>query len=220
MLGVALGAVTGIAGQSRLEAVFTGAANHAGTTPMNARRDPLCGFAQWLTHVEEHARSVGGLVATVGALRVAPGATNIIPGQVHASLDVRHSSDAIRLAAKEHICHLAQSIAAARGLTVRFDERLDQPAVPMDPTLTKLLAEAVAKSLNRRDEEACCLVSGAGHDAMIMARQIPSAMLFLRSPGGISHHPDERVLQSDVEAAIGAGVFALQSLSNQRRHAS
>src|ERR1035438_7790007 len=97
--GESIAAVEAIAGQSRLEAVFSGAANHAGTTPMDLRRDALTGAAEWITSVERHARSIAGLVATVGKLQVSPGAGNVVPGEVRASLDVRHVCDETRTAA-------------------------------------------------------------------------------------------------------------------------
>src|ERR1700761_1892921 len=97
-----LAAVSAIAGQSRLELIFQGRANHAGTTPMSARRDALAGAAEWIASVEQHARSIPELVATIGALQVSPNAGNVIPGEVRASLDVRHACDPTRIAAVQH----------------------------------------------------------------------------------------------------------------------
>jgi len=190
-LQLPLGIVDAIAGQSRMTVTFEGQANHAGTTPMALRRDALTAAAAWILEVERYATAHAGLVATVGRVDVTPNATNVVPGCVKASLDVRHRCDEIRLT-------------AVRELTGSFKhcvQHLDQPAVPMDEGLRARLANAV---------EACGypvhhLTSGAGHDAMIVAPHIPSCMLFLRSPGGVSHSPLEAVLVDDVEAALRVG---------------
>jgi len=209
--GESLAAVSAIAGQSRLEVIFSGRANHAGTTPMNSRRDALAGAAEWISAVEEHAQSVDGLVSTVGALQVSPGVGNVIPGEVRASLDVRHSCDNTRLAAVQHLRSEAERIAASRSLRVQFEERLNQNAVLMDEHLAGL----IEKAMLRIGETPRHMVSGAGHDAMIMAEKVPSAMIFLRSPGGISHHPDESVRAEDVEKAIRLGVAMLADLGTE-----
>jgi allantoate deiminase len=199
-LHLPLGVVEAIVGQSRGDVVFEGRANHAGTTPMNLRHDALAGAAEWISVVEREARTIPGLVATVGRLDVLPGADNVIASSVRTSLDVRHAEDAVRREALSSLIDCARQIAARRGLTIRWEPRLDQPAVAMDPGLMSLLPPAHR------------LTSGAGHDAMIMARRMPAAMLFLRSPGGISHHPDETVLAEDVAGALEAGMEFLERL--------
>ena len=196
-----LGLVEAIAGQSRLDVVFTGTANHAGTTPMHLRRDALAGAAEWIGAVEREARAIPGLVATVGCVEVSPGAGNVIPGTCRMSLDVRHADDTIRRDAVSRLLACAGAIATRRGLSMSSEQRLDQPAVAMDAGLTAMLERAAVRSgypVHR-------LISGAGHDAMILASQMPTAMLFVRSPGGISHHPDESVLPEDVTAALAVG---------------
>jgi allantoate deiminase len=176
---------------------------------MNARHDALAGAAAWIAAVEQHARSIPDLVATVGHLEVLPNAGNVIPGLVRASLDVRHADDQTRLSAVRDLCLAARQIAAARDLALEIDERLNQRAVPMDPQLVAAFEAAIASAgaTPRR------MVSGAGHDAMILAEKFSSAMLFLRSPGGISHHPDESVLPEDVAQAIRVGVAMLTALA-------
>ena len=208
--GESIAAVEAIAGQSRLEVVFRGRANHAGTTRMHLRRDALSGTAEWITRVEQHARSVDGLVATVGILQVLPGAGNVVPGEVRASLDVRHACDETRTSAVRAMCGEAKQIAVQRGLEFTFEERLNQNAVPMDERLVRLIERAMHSigEVPRR------MISGAGHDAMIMAEKMPSAMVFVRSIGGISHHPDEAVRLEDVEKAIRAGVTMLTDLAS------
>jgi len=207
-LDLSLGVVEVIAGQSRLDVRFEGRANHAGTTPMHLRRDALTGAAEWIGAVEREARAIPGSVATVGRLNVSPGAGNIIPGVASASLDIRHADDAVRHGLGARLLRCAEQIAAARCLTISWDQRLDQAAVAMDSILTQVLERAVVLSglpVHR-------MPSGAGHDAMIVARRMPAAMLFLRSPGGISHHPDETVMAEDVAAALEVGMRFLDEM--------
>jgi allantoate deiminase len=212
-LDLPLGIVETISGQSRLDVLFEGHANHAGTTPMNLRHDALAGAAEWISTVEREARAIPGAVATVGRVNVSRGASNVIPGAVTASLDVRHAKDAVRHDLVARLLRCAQQTAAGRCLTVSWEQRLDQAAVAMDSDLVKLLERAVAttgRPVHR-------MASGAGHDAMTVARRMPAAMLFLRNPGGISHHPDESVLAEDVAAALEVGLRFLEEL--EQRHA-
>jgi allantoate deiminase len=210
-LDLSLAVVETIVGQSRLEIRFAGHANHAGTTPMNLRRDALGGAAEWIAVVEREARTAADLVATVGQIEAKPGAGNVIPGEARLSLDVRHPSDNVRHHAVEKLLGCAEQIAARRGLTASSEARLDQPAVRMDRALTDALARAVddcGYPVRRMN-------SGAGHDAMIIARRMPAAMLFLRSPGGISHHPDELVLVEDVAAALATGMRLVERMNHE-----
>ena len=197
-----LGVVESIAGQSRFGLVFEGRANHAGTTPAALRRDAVAGAAEWIVRVEREACLAPDLRATVGSLSVEPGASNVIAGRARASLDVRHTSDQIRREAASSLLDAAAQIAARRGLELSWEQRLDQPATPMHPTMVDALERAVWRAgfpVHR-------MSSGAGHDAMVMAAKCPSAMLFLRSPGGISHHPDETVLPGDVAATLAVSL--------------
>lgn len=197
-LDLPLGIVDAIAGQSRWTVTFTGHANHAGTTPMHLRRDALAAATEWISFVESYAKRAEGLVATVGSVRVHPGAGNVVPGLAELSLDVRHEFNEVRKVAVNAFQTRAKMIAAERGVACGFEEKSDQPAVPMDETLGGKLEDAV--------REAGCpvhhMTSGAGHDAMILAPLVPAAMLFVRSPGGVSHHPDETVLRDDVARAL------------------
>jgi allantoate deiminase len=207
-LGLRLAVVEAIAGQSRLTLVFSGQANHAGTTPMRLRRDALAGAAEWIGFVEKEAHSTTGLAATVGQLQVEPGATNVIPGVVRATLDIRHADDSERKAAVQRAVRSAEAIAAGRGLSVSWDQHLDQAAVAMDSSLTRALERAVV----RASYPVHRMISGAGHDAMIVARRMPATMLFVRSPAGISHHYSESVLEEDVAAALTAGLCFLEEI--------
>jgi allantoate deiminase len=210
-LSVAL--VTAIVGQTRLTFEFIGHANHAGTTPMRLRHDALAAAAEWIAKVETLALATDGLVATVGKVVVEPNAGNVVPGAVKVSLDVRHAIDSTRKEAIEKLIESADAIAARRSLTVKRTRQMDQPAVPMDERLTSFLADAIeAIGLPVK-----MMSSGAGHDAMVMAARVPTAMLFLRSPGGISHHPAEAVLEEDVEASLGVGRKFLERLAAEIR---
>jgi allantoate deiminase len=175
-LGEPVGVVTAINGQSHAEVTFVGEAGHAGTTPMEDRRDALVAAARWVLAVER----AGG---TVGRLEVEPGVRNVIPGRVTATLDLRHPDDATRRAAFEALREQA-------GEAV-WNETGDIPAVAMDERLTAAFGVATR------------LPSGAGHDAAMMANIAPAAMLFVRSRGG-SHNPAESVDEADVAVALEA----------------
>ncbi len=201
-LNLPVGVVDSIAGLTRLRVTFHGHANHAGTTPMNLRYDALAGTAEWIGLVERTGQSTQGLVATVGRIEAEPGAANVNPRPcVRATLDLRHAHDPIREAALAQLIAESESLALRRGLKFVYETLLDQPACPMDSRLVAALDRAVMATGNKVHR----MTSGAGHDAMIMAHRMPSVMLFLRSPDGLSHHPDENVLPDDVAAAMAVG---------------
>jgi allantoate deiminase len=210
-LNLPLGVVTAIVGQSRCDVTFRGEANHAGTTPMHLRRDALAAAARWTSFVERTARATPGVVATVGGLHVHPGAANVVPGEARATLDVRHADDAVRRSVTSRLRCAAEKIGGQRNVAVEWRQQLDQAAVACDPGLTAMLARAVQTNspIHR-------MTSGAGHDAMILAAIAPVAMLFLRSPGGISHHPAESVHPADLDAALATGMTFLEEL--ERSH--
>jgi allantoate deiminase len=209
-LGRPLAVVEAIAGQSRMEFTFVGRTNHAGTTPMDLRVDAVAGAAEWITAVEREAKGIPGLVATVGSVEARPGASNVIAGEAHLTLDVRHAQDEVRTRAVEALTHKAEEIAHRRGLAVRCGTRMNQPAVAMDPFLSGQIEEAIRET----GCEPHRMVSGAGHDAMVMAEKVPAAMIFLRTRGGISHNPAESVAVEDVEKAIACGLHLLDQLAS------
>jgi allantoate deiminase len=223
-----LGIVEAIVGQTRMEFVFSGQANHAGTTPMGRlRHDALAAAAQWIVEVERYANGCEGLVATVGKVESSSGAGNVIAGRFTATLDVRHARDEARRAAVRHYVEYAEAAGAARGVRVTHTTSIDQAAVPMGSELTAVLAEAAARVAGSAlgsgpggaplsPRAPLRMTSGAGHDAMIVARRVPAAILFLRSPGGLSHHPDETVLVSDVALALQSGMELLECLRDDR----
>jgi allantoate deiminase len=208
-LGIPLGVVEGIAGQTRGEFTFFGRTNHAGTTPMHLRHDAMSAAAEWILEVERVAKREKGLVATVGRITATPNATNVVAGKVSVSLDVRHKSNDVRIRVAEFLAVQAEEIAHRRGLIAERKLLLNQPAISMDPFLMEQIEQAARKtgcSTHR-------MVSGAGHDAMILADKMPTAMIFLRTPGGVSHHPSESVSVEDVAKAIECGTFLLTQLA-------
>lgn len=209
-LGLPLGVVETIAAQTRVEFVFFGHANHAGTTPMHLRHDAIAAAAEWIVAVERTAQSPPDLVATVGQIAAKPGAINVIAGEVRVALDLRHESDDICTCVRDTLDRLAEEIAERRGLTLRRRVLLSQRAVAMDPFLVEQ-AEKVMQKIGCRPHR---MVSGAGHDAMILAEKVPAAMIFLRSPGGISHDPAESVVVEDVAKALECGSQLLDELAS------
>lgn len=193
-----VGVVTAINGQSRVRVGFAGKAGHAGTVPMEGRRDALCAAAEFVLEIESTAKADPRAVATVGEISALPGAVNVIPGEAEHSLDLRHPDDAARERLRDRLERRAGEIAASRGCGHRWQLRQETPAVPADPALSALLERAVEGSglpVHR-------LPSGAGHDAAQMAVLTPVAMLFVRCEEGISHNPAESVTREDVGTAI------------------
>lgn len=208
-LGAPLGVVEAIAGQNRFLFRFEGQASHAGTTPMHLRRDALAAAARFAVEAEQLARDTPGLVATVGVLQAQPGAINVVPGVVNAALDIRHARDEVRQKAVQHLLEALQSFCQERGVTVQITPTMEEAATPMSGPLRKLLHQAAEERGLPHPE----LVSGAGHDAQIMAIKMPSAMLFVRSPNALSHHPDERVNREDITDALQVGLRFLELLA-------
>lgn len=196
--GLPLGIVTGIAGQSRAVVTFRGQAGHAGTVPMAARRDALAAAAELIIEVERIGRRREGLVATVGMIEAKPNVRNVIPGEVRLTLDVRHLEDEVRRVAFEEITQAVARICSRRRLDQTIEWVQEEPALRCDLALASLLKQAVQEV----GLQSFYLPSGAGHDAGVLSKHFPAAMLFLRCAGGLSHHPDEAVAEADVAIAL------------------
>ena len=192
-----VGVVSAIAGLTRARCTVTGEANHAGTVPMGMRRDALTAAAEMTLAVERLSEGMPGTVATVGALAVVPGAVNVIAGQVDFSLDVRSPVDPDRHGLFAAIQAECRAIAGRRGVGFTSETFMDNPAVGLDPGLQAALDRA-ARDLGFAPLR---LPSGATHDAVAMAALGPSAMLFVRCRGGISHNPAESITLEDADAA-------------------
>jgi allantoate deiminase len=197
---VPVGVVSAIAGQTRIRAAFTGRAGHAGTTPMNLRQDALCGAAEVVLAAEKV-----GVLATVGQCDIENSASNVIPGRVAFTLDVRDVKDAKRRAACAKLRKFAVGVAKRRGLKLSWEIVQETPTAAMDTKLTAVLRKAAGG--------APFLPSGAGHDAAVMSKVCPAAMLFVRCKGGISHHPEESVWERDVAVALDVLTRAVLDLS-------
>ena len=205
-----LGVVTSIAGSIRERVRIQGTASHAGTTPMDMRHDAACAAAELILAVESRCRDHGSLVGTVGQLQVPQGSVNVIPGRCELSLDVRAGDDATRDAAMQDIGTAIERIAAARSVVIEREPLLRAAAAPCDATLQQVLSNA----LEALGLPAHALPSGAGHDAMVIAPLVPTAMLFTRcGNGGISHNPLETMTADDAQLAARVMDQVLRAMS-------
>jgi len=200
--GEPLGVVTGIVGQTRLLVTVNGEAGHAGTVPMHLRRDAYAGAAEMALALEKIVRAHrdDAMVGTVGRIEVKPGAVNIIPSQAVFTVDLRSLTDRTRKFAAERFEDEARRITTQRGLTYTVETFHEIATAECAPVLQDLLAQ----SISELGHNPIRLPSGAGHDAQVMAGLCPSAMLFVRCRGGISHNPAEFASVSDMGLAIAA----------------
>jgi allantoate deiminase len=204
-----LGVVSAIVGLSRGRITLTGKAGHAGTTPMDMRKDALTAACEIVLALEKLGRETDDLVATVGNLTVSPGAGNVIPGKATFVYDIRSSKDAVRVRALALAMGRAREIAEERGLEIDIEMTGATPAASCDPALMDAFSSAIARQggTPRR------LVSGAGHDAMVFRNVCPQAMMFVRSKDGLSHHPDEFTTSEDIGKAAQALYDAVLALA-------
>jgi hydantoinase/carbamoylase family amidase len=200
--GLPLGVVTSIAGNVRQRATVTGLASHAGTTPMTMRRDALAAAAEMILAVErrcaEPRDAARALVGTVGMASVPQGAANVVPGRCEFSLDIRAADDATRDAAIADIDAELARIAQRRGVHLALSQTMRVACAACSPKLMDRLAECI----DAAGQPVLRLASGAGHDAMVMARITEVCMLFVRcGNGGISHNPLETMTVDDADIA-------------------
>lgn len=203
-LGQSVAVGSTILGHGRWRITVTGQGNHAGTTLMEDRRDPLVAAAAIVQAVREAALRHSGARATVGRIVPVPGGTNVIASSVTLWLDVRHADDAVTAAVVERIHADARRLAAVEGCSVELREESLSPTVHFDPALRHRLGELLP--------EAPTLPTGAGHDAGVLAEVRPTAMLFVRNPSGVSHSPEEHVEDDDAEAGAAALADVLAGL--------
>jgi allantoate deiminase len=199
--GLPVGVVTAINGFSRQRVTLRGVAGHAGTVPMNLRRDALAGAAECALAVERVAKSHPELVGTVGRLEVKPGAINVIPGEVMLTVDVRAPQDSLREDAIAQIRSEIARICRDRKLDAQIEHLQDFGVTACAPRLMEQMERAVAAEGIRVRR----LPSGAGHDGMALGAITDICMLFVRCKGGISHSPLESITAAD--AAVGVRVL-------------
>jgi allantoate deiminase len=204
-----VGIVSAINGITRARAHVIGEAGHAGTVPMNMRRDALAAVAEVIGIVERAGSTRTDTVATVGVAQVQPGAINVIPARVDFTLDARAPDDAVREAMVQDIVTECQAAAHRRGVELVVEPFMDSPATPMDKGLIEQF-EAAVRGLKI---EPLHLSSGAGHDAVAMANLCPSAMLFVRCKGGISHNPAESITLEDADVAARVLLAAVKQIA-------
>jgi hydantoinase/carbamoylase family amidase len=201
--GRALGVVTSIAAGTRHLLKVKGEAGHAGTVPMAMRRDALAAAAQMVLAFEERAAAVPALVATVGILKVRDGTGNVIPGEVEFTADVRAPDGATLAAGREAMFAACHAIAKRRGVALEIAKTHEVESAPCAARLQDQLAAAIERVVP--GEAAMRLPSGAGHDAMILAKVTEVGMMFVRcGAGGVSHNPAETVTADDAALAIAA----------------
>ncbi len=213
-LDLPLGIVTSINGSVRYVGEVTGQASHAGTTPMDLRRDAAAAVAELVLFLERRAAQVPDLVGTVGMLEVPNGSINVVPGRCAFSLDIRATTDAVRDAcAADTLAELA-AICQRRGVSYKLEETMRAAAAPSAPAWQQRWEQAVAAlglPLHR-------MPSGAGHDAMKLHEIMPQAMLFVRGlNAGISHNPLESTSNDDAELGVLAFLHLLEQLATETR---
>lgn len=199
--GAPIAIVTGIVGIRRYELRVAGAPAHAGTTPMDARRDALAGAAELVLAVERLARDAAGeerVVGTVGHLVLTPNAANVVPGEVTATVDLRAPTDRSLDRAQQELEARTHEVASERGLALTLTEVSRTPPVELDHDLRAMLARAA----DGAGVQALQMVSGGGHDAGHVAALGPAAMVFVPCREGLSHAPGESADPEDI--ALGA----------------
>jgi allantoate deiminase len=200
--GIDVGIVTGIVGLLGFRARLVGEANHAGTTPMDLRRDALAGMSRAVLALRDEARARDDMTANVGMCTVAPGGFNVIPGVVEFSVDVRSPTREGFTRVDRFARDTLQRITGEEGLALELEETHRLEPVPLDAALQDTLQRAA----EQEGASYMRMASGAGHDAMVLGRHIPAAMLFVPSRGGVSHNPDEYTAPEQYE--LGARVLA------------
>jgi hydantoinase/carbamoylase family amidase len=211
--GIDIGVVTGIVGLLSFRARFIGEANHAGTTPMGSRRDALVGASKAVLALRDEALARDDMTANVGIIRAEPGGFNVIPGACEFTVDVRSSTAEGYLHVERFVRETLERIAAAERLGLELVETHRLDPLAMDGTLQDTIERAAAGL----GASTLRMPSGAGHDAMIVGRHVPAAMLFVPSRGGISHSPAEYTESRHCE--LGARVLerALEELAGGDR---
>jgi N-carbamoyl-L-amino-acid hydrolase len=210
--GIPIGVVEAIAAPIRLKITVEGIASHSGATPMGKRRDALVTASHLVLAVETEAKKRAGqrVVGTVGVLKVSPGALNVVPGRVELWVDLRGIDEASLADAAAAVRAATEGIAAREGTLVTVDTLASDTPVPMDPAVV----EVIEGACRRLGMPYLRMPSGAGHDAMNMARIAPAGMIFIPCRGGISHNPDEYASPADIVRGMDILAEALAVLAS------
>lgn len=206
---LAVGVVTSIAGATRLSVELHGEAGHAGTVPMNLRRDALCAAAESICAIERICKADTDLVGTVGRITAEPGASNVIPGHAAFTVDVRSPNNEKRLRAIDEIKQQILSAAAARDVEAQIEQPHAESSIDCDAEISRVMGDVVGRHCSAVQR----IPSGAGHDTAAMLEMTPSGMLFVRCKGGISHHPDESIEAEDGVVAVKVLIDTLQEMA-------
>ena len=211
-LDMPLGVVTSINGNARFVGEIIGMASHAGTTPMDRRRDAATAAAELALYVEKRGAAVSDLVATVGMLQVPNGSINVVPGRCNFSLDIRATTNEVRDACIADVRAELADICERRGLHFKLEETVRAAAAPSDAAWMQRWESAV----NAQGLPVFRMPSGAGHDAMKLHEVMPQAMLFQRGlNAGISHNPLEAITNDDTELCVRAFQHLLDQLATE-----
>jgi hydantoinase/carbamoylase family amidase len=200
--GIEIGVVTSIVGLRGYRVRLQGEANHAGTTPMGLRRDALAGAARIALELREAARSREAVTANVGKIAVEPGGANVVPGLADFTIDVRATTPAGMAELEALVEEIVARVAAEEGLQADLQPIFALEPLELDPALVDVVERAAAAE----GATSLRMPSGAGHDAMLIGRRAPAAMIFVPSRRGISHSPEEYSSPAHVE--LGMRVLA------------
>ena len=210
MEGRQVGIVHGIVGQRRYDIHLKGEANHAGTTMMRYRHDVVQAYAKVVSQSIEKARAAGDpLVLTFGKVEVRPNVVNVVPGEMTFTMDCRHTDKDFLVSFSDGIVSDMRAICADMGIEIEVDNWMDEDPVPMDDGMISVIQRVCQeRGLNALD-----MHSGAGHDSQIIARYIPSGMIFVPSIRGVSHNPAEATKMEDIKEGIDALEATLYALA-------
>ncbi|WP_291213083.1 2-oxo-4-hydroxy-4-carboxy-5-ureidoimidazoline decarboxylase [Hydrogenophaga sp.] len=210
-----LGVVTSINASVRYQCEAIGMASHAGTTPMNRRRDAASAVAELALYAEQRASADGDSVATIGMLQVPGGSINVVPGRCRFSLDLRAPGNAQRDALERDVLAQLRAICERRGIGLTLEETMRAAAAPSEPAWQARWEKAV----NALGVPLHCMPSGAGHDAMKLHEVMPQAMLFVRGlNSGISHNPLESTTSDDIDLCVNAFSHLLDQLASEHKN--
>jgi len=207
----AVGVVTALTGIERQRVTVTGKAGHAGTTPMQGRRDALVGAAEMVIEADRLLQATDDFVGVVGKLEVRPNAVNVIPSEVTFTLELRSPDGEVRSRGREEILSACRRLADARGVKVAIERTYVAEAV----ACAEWLVEALEEACDGAGEPADRMFSGAGHDGLAMHDLTDIGMLFVRCRDGLSHHPDEAITADDAERATRVMMQFLRGMASR-----